>query len=48
LTEARQAEVPALAVALMKVQVDSLELQTSALFEQAMAFMERRPLPPGA
>lgn len=46
LAQADSPEVPSQARALMKVQVDALEAQTSALFEAAMEFMERRPLGP--
>ena len=42
--QARPPEVPPLAKALMKVQVDTLEAQTFELFEAAMVFMDRRPL----
>lgn len=47
LADARASDVPALAMALLKVQVDTLDAQTYALFEEAMVFMDRRPLGPG-
>ncbi|MCC2635184.1 MAG: hypothetical protein K0Q43_5780 [Ramlibacter sp.] len=46
LAEARSANVPAVATALLKVRVDALEARTRALFETAMTFMDRRPLGP--
>jgi hypothetical protein len=46
LAQADSRLVPSHARALMKVQVDALEAQTSALFEAAMEFMERKPLGP--
>jgi hypothetical protein len=47
LAQSNPAEVPPVAMALLKVQVDSLEARTTALFEAAMTFVERRPLGPG-
>jgi len=46
LAQAQASRVPAVATTLMKVRVDTLEAQTSGLFEAAMAFMDRRPLDP--
>jgi hypothetical protein len=46
LAEARSANVPAVATALLKVRVDALEARTRALFETAMTFMDRRSLGP--
>lgn len=48
LAQAESAGVPAVATSLMKVRVDALEAQTAALFEQAMVFMDRKPLPSAA
>lgn len=46
LAQARTANVPPVATALLKVRVDALEARTRALFETAMTFMDRRPLGP--
>jgi hypothetical protein len=44
LAAAQSAQVPAVATALMKVRVDTLEAEACALFEAAMVYMDRRPL----
>jgi len=44
LAQAERAEVPPLAMELLKVQVAHLEACTFDLFEKAMVFMDCRPL----
>ena len=43
---AASSAVPPVATALMRARVNALEAEAAALFEEAMEFMERRPLGP--